>query len=257
MVLVKFFIVFLFITLSLSGCATGPAQRHAQQGQVHVVKSGDTLYGLARQYKVPLKSLIDANSLSAPDTIRVGQKLRIPGRGNVKVAKAPVKSTPQLASRSTSAATPAAIPTEPIGETESPYLPEIKTHASNSRFAWPVRGKVLQGYGEIKEGVSNEGINIAAPVGTAVLAAGDGTVVYADDGLRGYGKLILIKHADGWVTAYAHNETLLVKKGDKIKKSQAIAKVGQTGNVSRPQLHFEVRKGQETMDPIGVLGYPG
>ncbi|MBM3485180.1 MAG: M23 family metallopeptidase, partial [Alphaproteobacteria bacterium] len=121
------------------------------------------------------------------------------------------------------------------------------------RFAWPVRGKVVLGYGPQTGGLRNDGINIAAPRGTRVRAADAGVVAYAGNELRGFGNLIVIRHADGWMTAYAHNEALNVQKGDAVRRGQTIARVGQTGNVTAPQLHFEVRRGQRPIDPMPYM----
>jgi murein DD-endopeptidase MepM/ murein hydrolase activator NlpD len=127
-------------------------------------------------------------------------------------------------------------------------LPE---HAG--QFAWPVRGPVLVGYGPGANGTQNDGINIAAPLGTPVLAASDGVVAYAGNELRGFGNLILLKHADGWTTAYAHCESISVKRGERVKRGQPIARVGATGAVSEPQLHFELRRGTRALDPQSYL----
>ena len=121
------------------------------------------------------------------------------------------------------------------------------------RFAWPVRGRVLAGYGVTASGSHNDGINIAAPRGTPVAAVDGGTVAYAGNELRGYGNLVLVKHASGWITAYAHLDELLVKRGDTVSRGQAIAKVGATGGVSEPQLHFELRRGKQAVDPREFL----
>ena len=99
----------------------------------------------------------------------------------------------------------------------------------------------------------NDGINIAAPRGTPVLAAENGVVVYAGNELRGFGKLILVKHSGGWVSAYAHNQSFMVKRGEKVTKGQRIARVGSTGGVISPQLHFELRKGRDAKDPRKYL----
>jgi murein DD-endopeptidase MepM/ murein hydrolase activator NlpD len=125
---------------------------------------------------------------------------------------------------------------------------------SSKEFAWPVKGKVVTNYGKSSKGVQNDGINIAAPKGATVSAAEHGVVAYVGSDLRGFGNLVLIKHADGWVTAYAHNDALLVKRGDKVKRGQAIAKLGSSGNVDSPQLHFEIRKDSRPVDPTKVLG---
>jgi murein DD-endopeptidase MepM/ murein hydrolase activator NlpD len=121
-------------------------------------------------------------------------------------------------------------------------------------FVWPVQGKVIGAFGSSTEGSKNDGINIAAPSGAPVVAAADGTVAYAGNELRGFGNMILLRHDGGYVTAYAHNASLLVKKGDKVKRGQIIARVGQTGAVFGPQLHFEIRKGTQPVDPMSFLG---
>ena len=121
----------------------------------------------------------------------------------------------------------------------------------------PVAGKIVARFGPAGKGLHNDGINISAPVGTQVRAAGDGVVAYAGNELKGFGNLLLIKHADGWTTAYAHNDKLLVARGDKITQGQVIATVGRTGNVDSPQLHFEVRKGTQAMDPLEFLAKTG
>jgi len=124
----------------------------------------------------------------------------------------------------------------------------------SGQFGWPVQGKVISKYGATADGLRNDGINISAPTGAPVVAAADGVVAYAGNELRGFGNMILIRHADGWVTAYAHNDSLAVKKGDSVKRGQTIARVGQTGNVTAPQLHFEIRKGTSAQDPMKYLG---
>ena len=120
-------------------------------------------------------------------------------------------------------------------------------------FRWPVRGRVIAGYGAKTSGKQNDGINVAVPEGTPVKAADDGVVTYAGNELKGYGNLVLIKHNNGYVTAYAHTSELLVKRGDTIKRGQIIAKSGQTGEVQSPQLHFEIRKGSTPVDPTQFL----
>jgi murein DD-endopeptidase MepM/ murein hydrolase activator NlpD len=131
----------------------------------------------------------------------------------------------------------------------------VQNHRAPSAplFYWPVRGKILSTYGAAAGGTHNDGINIAAAAGTEVHAADSGTVAYADDKLHGFGNLLLIKHADGWVTAYAHNQELLVAKGDHVQRGQVIAKVGDTGGVGRPQLHFEIRQRTTAVDPLDHL----
>jgi murein DD-endopeptidase MepM/ murein hydrolase activator NlpD len=136
---------------------------------------------------------------------------------------------------------------------EQPIAPLREPPPTGRGFIWPVRGQVLAGYGPGANGTQNDGINIAARAGTPVLAANDGVVAYAGNELRGFGNLILLKHADGWTTAYAHCETITVKRGDRVKRGQTIARVGATGAVAEPQLHFELRRGTRALDPQGYL----
>ena len=119
---------------------------------------------------------------------------------------------------------------------------------------WPLRGRVLASYGVAADGTHNDGINIAASRGTPIEAVESGIVAYAGNELRGYGNLVLVKHANGWISAYAHCDELLVKKGDPVYRGKVIAKVGATGGVSEPQLHFELRQGKRPVDPRGYLG---
>jgi murein DD-endopeptidase MepM/ murein hydrolase activator NlpD len=120
---------------------------------------------------------------------------------------------------------------------------------AGTKFRWPVKGKVIASFGARTDGTHNDGVNVAVPQGTEVHAAEQGTVAYAGSELKGYGNLILLRHESGWVTAYAHNEELLVKRGDKVTRGQAIAKAGKTGTVDQPQVHFELRQGQKPVDP--------
>ena len=120
-------------------------------------------------------------------------------------------------------------------------------------FRWPVKGRVIAGFGPKSGGGQNDGINLAVPEGTPIKAAEDGVVAYAGNELKGYGNLVLIRHANGFVSAYAHASELLVKRGDTIKRGQVIAHAGQTGNVTSPQLHFEIRKGSTPVDPAKYL----
>ena len=121
-------------------------------------------------------------------------------------------------------------------------------------FRWPVRGRVIAGFGSKPNGAQNDGINLAVPEGTPIKAADDGVVAYAGNELKGYGNLVLIRHSNGFVSAYAHASELMVKRGDTIKRGQVIAHAGQTGNVTSPQLHFEIRKGSTPVDPTQYLG---
>ena len=130
---------------------------------------------------------------------------------------------------------------------------ERQVTRGTGRFVWPVKGKVISGFGRRGSGLHNDGINIAADPNTPVKAADGGTVIYAGNELAGYGNLLLVRHANGYVTAYAHNKKLLVDRGDKVRQGQTVALVGSTGDVDRPQLHFEIRKGDRAVDPNRYL----
>lgn len=132
-------------------------------------------------------------------------------------------------------------------------LPADTPARSGSRFAWPVKGKILSGYGTKANGLHNDGINIAASRGAPVKAAENGVVVYAGDQLKGFGNLVLVRHADKWMTAYGHMDSLSVKKGQTVKKGERLGAAGSTGGVDGPQLHFEVRRGTEALNPVAFL----
>ncbi|HEV8679894.1 MAG TPA: M23 family metallopeptidase [Stellaceae bacterium] len=165
----------------------------------------------------------------------------------------PASLTPPLGSTA-----PPKPPAEPDAAEEAraepgAAAPKASGTPRGGRFPWPVRGRVLAGYGVAAGGGHNDGINIAAPRGASVSAIDGGVVAYAGNELRGYGNLVLVKHADGWISAYAHCEELLVKHGDTVRRGQVIAKVGATGGVSEPQLHFELRRGKKAVDPREFL----
>jgi murein DD-endopeptidase MepM/ murein hydrolase activator NlpD len=144
-------------------------------------------------------------------------------------------------------------PTPPAPPAASEPSAVTPPGGGNGAFLWPVRGHVLATYGSRSDGTHNDGINIAAPKGAAVQAADAGVVAYTGNELRGYGNLILVKHPNGWISAYAHCDLILVKRGEKVTRGQVIARVGSTGNVSEPQLHFELRRGNHAVDPREVL----
>ncbi|PKU23692.1 LysM peptidoglycan-binding domain-containing M23 family metallopeptidase [Telmatospirillum siberiense] len=146
----------------------------------------------------------------------------------------------------------AAATTQVAAATPAPLPPPPPS--SGRGFVWPVHGTLLAEFGTTGKGQHNDGINIAVPRGTPVVAAQDGVVAYAGNELRGFGNLLLVKHADGWMTAYAHNDTLLVKRGDTVRRGQQIAKAGDSGGVAQPQVHFEVRQGTRAVDPMTFLG---
>ncbi len=157
---------------------------------------------------------------------------------------------------------PAPIP-EPVVAPPAPVLaPEpvaeapVVQNVGKAGFIWPADGRVISKFGTTADGLRNDGINIGAPAGAPVRAAREGVVAYAGNQLKGFGNLILLRHDNGFITAYAHNQSLLVAKGDKVKRGQVIARIGSTGNVAKPQLHFEIRKGESPVDPMAYLAAP-
>lgn len=232
-----------------------PYQLHAgrrlilPRGRTHVIKRGDTLYGISRRYGVDAYALARANSLKPPYAIRAGQTLRIPGGGALSPSVGPsVASSPRPASGPARAIAAKPLAPPPSRTAVAAAVPKPPP-PSGQGFIWPVRGEVVSQFGTKTKGLHNDGINIAAPRGAPVRTVENGVVVYAGNELRGFGNLLLIKHADGWVTAYAHNRDLLVKRGARVTKGQIIARVGSSGNVSQPQLHFELRRGKRAVDP--------
>ena len=177
-----------------------------------------------------------------------------PSVGAVTPPAPPVSAPPPAGEPPRPDAKPAAASPAPAATPEPPPATAAPAPApGGGTFLWPVRGRVLAGYGSGSDGTHNDGINIAAPRGTAVEAADGGVVAYAGNELRGYGNLILVKHANGWISAYAHCELMLVRRGDKVARGQVIARVGSTGNVGEPQLHFELRHENRAVDPREFL----
>lgn len=233
--------------------------------QVHEVVAGDTVFSIARKYNVDRSELVRLNGIEPPYSIPLGQKLILPTPGSAaggqatEVAYAPPEApaAPETA-RGTARETVQAPAAGPASKTlRKPQRSRAETQAAlahpparaGASFHWPVQGRLLSSFGAKKGGEHNDGINIAAPRGTPVRAAENGVVAYAGEELKGFGKLLLIKHADGWVTAYAHNEELLVSAGDTVQRGETVARVGSSGNVERPQLHFEVRRGTRAVNP--------
>ncbi|MEH6950689.1 LysM peptidoglycan-binding domain-containing M23 family metallopeptidase [Nitrobacter sp. NHB1] len=242
----------------------------AAPGGVHYVNRGDTLMSIARHNHISVAELARANGLQRSTKLKIGMKITVPS----KTKTAAVAAQPVVAAAASPAApasapavhVAAAAPQGPVQKvnlavaTATPEAavvkPAVKAAEATGalpRFRWPVRGRVIAAYGARTNGKSNDGINVSVPEGTPVKAAGDGVVAYAGNELKGYGNLILVRHPNGYVTAYAHASELLVKRGDTIKRGQVIAKSGQSGEAASPQLHFEIRKGSTPVDPLQFL----
>lgn len=216
------------------------------RAKTYRVRSGDTLYSIATRHNMAVSSLAKLNNIQSPYTIHRGQVLKISSWTEAKSQTASATATKAASSQSVSSDKQTEInrrqsvknPTAFKGKANVPKA------QSGKRFSWPVSGKVISYFGN-----GNDGINIAGSAGTIVKVADSGTVAYAGNELKGYGNLILIKHKDGWITAYAHNRKLLVKKGSIVKKGQKIAEMGNTGGVKTPQLHFEIRYKAKVVNP--------
>jgi len=230
---------------------------------------------------VSITLLAAANKIAPYTRVKMGDRLVIPGKHRSRT----VDATPEVPARAhvsappharlpapaprTAEATPKVEAQEPvknpkvasIDSTSSIRMVKPTDEANDDRpsnggtpaFRWPVRGRVITSFGTKVSGQRNDGIDLAVPEGTAVRAADDGVVAYAGNELKGYGNLVLVRHANGFVTAYAHASEIMVKRNEKVRRGQIIAKSGQTGNVSGPQLHFEIRKGSSPTDPMQYL----
>jgi murein DD-endopeptidase MepM/ murein hydrolase activator NlpD len=246
---------------------------------VHRIERGETLYSVSRRYNVDTRSLALLNGMARPWTVYPGDELLLPPLARdqsrslpapepVKVAsKPPVKAPSAKPSKQlevldatdgpialTPGAAGAAIPKAPSAPKEIRVVGNPQDGPKGSHeFIWPVSGNVSRGYGAGDDGARNDGVNIEVPRGTPVKAAASGEVVYAGDELVGFGNLVLIRHSGGWITAYAYSDSLKVKEGDMVAQGQMIATSGATGNASSPQVHFELRKGKEPVDPADYL----
>lgn len=222
----------------------------------HTVGSGDTLYSIARMYGVSAAEVARVNGLGADGTVKLGTTLSIPSadglapNGTQIAALEPQPTAGDVMTDAAPSAAPATV--EPPAAEVQPIDDGVSS-AGATGFRWPVRGRIIAGFGRQSDGVRNDGINLAVPAGTPVHAAEAGTVIYAGNQLEGYGNLILIQHKDDWVSAYAHNASLNVKRGDAVKRGQTIASVGNSGSVDQPQLHFELRRKQKPVDPLPHL----
>ncbi len=237
----------------------------AGPGQVHTVNPGETLFSLARRYNKQPAEIARANNLDAYAQLKVGQRVTIPGGSQARAPYAPQPmqqqrvETQQPVQKQVAQNTPPQQPAQSISKA-SEVVDDEKDNASvgpsvggSPQFRRPVTGRVISGFGPKPNGQHNDGINIAVPEGTEVKAAESGTVAYAGNELKGYGNLVLIRHADGWMTAYAHNSSIVVKRGETVKRGQTIARAGQSGGMPTPQVHFEIRKGSTPVDPNKYL----
>ena len=266
----------------LAGCASGrsapvrdgtpvpPVVAPKAAPQFHVVRPGDTLMGISRLYGQNVNDLVVWNSLMDPNQLQVGQEVRVAppgGQGAVAVAQ-PVEVRPVSPGSAAVAAAPP-VKHEPRGGKQpysdqawaalkpTPVAPQppagtppaaVPAPQQDTAWLWPASGAVITGFSE----ATNKGVDIAGKPGDPVIASAAGKVVYSGAGLRGYGKLVILKHDDQYLTAYAHNQNLLVKEGDEVSKGQRIAELGST-DADRPKLHFEIRRQGRPVDPMQYL----
>lgn len=242
----------------------------AKYSSSYTMKAGDSVYALSRSYGVPVAELQQVNGITDTRSVRAGTVLKVPGNGapqryepaqQVAVAAPPAANDTSSYVPSTHQPTiinrrdqQVAGRTDDVSSTGTINPPPARSSGTASdKLRWPVSGKIITGFGQRNDGTHNDGINLSVPLGTSVHAAESGTVAYAGSELKGYGNLILLRHDNGWVTAYAHNEQLTVKRGDKVQRGQVIATAGRSGSVDQPQVHFELRQGSKPVDPVPFL----
>jgi murein DD-endopeptidase MepM/ murein hydrolase activator NlpD len=248
------------------------------RARVHEVRQGENLYRISLQYALDVDVLAEANGIGPPYTIYPGQQLVLPESPQLAAAAPPAIATPTVAPSAPVVTAPlpgaAPAPTRPPsvassgGSTLPPPPPSLVVPKSaqsqlpaaalppplpRGGFLWPVRGEILSSFGPNPGGLHNDGINIAAPRGTPIVAAQSGVVIFVGEEIEGFGKLLIIRHGDGWSTAYGHNDVILVGRGDKVARGAVIARVGSTGDVPTPQLHFEIRRQTKAVDPLAHL----
>ncbi len=209
-----------------------PPARIVQQ---HAVQPGENLYRIGKKYGVTPIDLMMYNNIDRPQDLRAGMLLSIPSKDGVVTI------------------TQAELAAEKVLNKPSKAKINRVVNSYKKGMIWPVKGKIIKSFGEKGAGINHMGINIAVAPNTPVLAVEDGTVIYSDDGLESYGNLILIRHKNGYVTAYAHNSKNMVTKNKKVKKGEVIAIAGNSGNVDLTQLHFEVRRNAQAINPLRVL----
>ena len=217
------FLIFVFV----AGCGSQTAvSRTKLRGSYHTVAPGETLYGIGKAYGVAHEELARVNGIKDARQLRVGQRIFVPGVTKPAPAETVV--------------TPESVPV-------APAFPE----PGFETFLWPVNGTINSGFGPRGSGF-HDGIDIAAPEGTPIRAIEAGEVIYSDQ-LRGYGNMVILRHSSGIVSVYAHNEVNLVRDGQRVARGEVVAKVGSTGRVSGPHLHFEIRRNNTAQDPLRYL----
>jgi lipoprotein NlpD len=237
MVLARRHLCLSLCTLAALGCATSGADKPMHPdlpGTWHVVEAGETSVSIARRAGIPLEDFLEINGLRRGDTLEPGRPVFLFGISREPAGTEPSQPATDVGSEPASAASPA-----------------LAGHPAPLR--WPVTAPRLTSRFGQRWGKPHEGIDMAAPMGTPVLAASAGSVIYSGDQVRGYGNMVVVKHSDDLVTVYAHNSVLLVRRGESVSAGQEIARVGDTGRSTAPHLHFEVRRKDVPQDPLQFL----
>jgi lipoprotein NlpD len=224
---------------TLAGCSnqsrntSGDSSNYAGRASaVHVVEPGETVYHIAQEYGVSVAGLMAANGIGDPRELRTGQRLTIPGHHGVPTGESGYPAGPALA----------------LGD---PW----NVAAADRQFAWPVAAGTVSSPFGMRHGAMHDGIDIAAPLGTPIMAADSGTVIFAGR-LRGYGEVVIIQHSANYATVYGHNGKILTRAGASVTRGQEIAEMGMTGRATGPNLHFEVRYGNHPQNPLAYLPPP-
>ena len=219
--------------------------------QYHEVKSGETLYAISRIYNMKIDKLIEINDLKEPYGVKVGQQIKITKIENIEPIKPELAKNSENKNEQLKTLPPNK---EILSKKESEKISDkLSDKFFFGQFSWPIRGSIISKFGPKSGGLYNDGINIRAKEGVEVKASQSGSVAYVGNELKGYGNLVIIKHSNGWITAYAHLQKTFVKRGQKIAKEEKIATVGATGNVASPQLYFGLRKGRDAVNPQNYL----
>ena len=210
--------------------------------RTHTVRVGDSVNLISQRYAVSPFQLAQLNNLDAPFELTVGQKLQLPLSLDFSILDTGVPD-------GASPAVAVSVPAQPSQQRKKFVAPKLGANG----FNWPVEGEIITEFGPSARGVHNDGVNIAANIGAQVTVSATGTVAFVGDNIKNFGKLVLVKHEGGIITAYAHLDSILVREGDVLAAGDAIGNVGATGRVDRPQLHFEIRKSRRPIDPRSLI----
>jgi len=222
--------------IAFAGCSSRsdetPRYYPSHAGAVHIVEPGDTLYHIAQEYNVSVEMLMTANGISDPRELRTGEHLMIPGRHGAGVEEQDFATASALG-----------------------YGNPWDVAPADRQFAWPVASGTVSSPFGMRHGAMHEGIDIAAPLGTPILAADSGRVIFTGR-LRGYGNVVIIQHSGNYATVYGHNARILTREGASVARGQEIAEMGMTGRATGPNLHFEVRYDNRPQNPLAYLPRP-